>query len=293
MRCCACEQGIEISRLAGAISAALVGRDAATGAMTAANAAENNAFFVPLLIAAWAVVEAGLSAYDIADAAQTLADPNATREQKAIAVAGVALGMVAPGGGYGAGGKAIWSSTNKLSSVENALGHWNKHRADFPELNNAKEYVEATHKFVSNPPQGTLSLTRSNGEVVLYNPNSNTIAVRTADGTPKTMSSLIRQRINMQMAWSISMHNDDKIYRCRVCGIFNEEPPWGERGNLPTFNICECCGVEFGYEDSSIGGIRSYRKKWIESRYKWFSPKHKPSDWSPEEQMIHIPEEFR
>ncbi|GME30529.1 MULTISPECIES: VENN motif pre-toxin domain-containing protein [unclassified Pantoea] len=81
----------------------------------------------------------------------------------------------------------IWTETKKKEPVSNAYGHWDKHKQEFPELQNSKQYVEATHSFVNNPPPGTLSKVRSNGETVFYNPKTNTFAVKTADGVPKTM----------------------------------------------------------------------------------------------------------
>ncbi|WP_343553478.1 hemagglutinin repeat-containing protein [Pantoea sp.] len=81
----------------------------------------------------------------------------------------------------------IWTETKKKEPVSNAYGHWDKHKQEFPELQNSKQYVEATHSFVNNPPQGTLSKVRANGETVLYNPQTNTFAVKTVDGVPKTM----------------------------------------------------------------------------------------------------------
>jgi hypothetical protein len=39
--------------------------------------------------------------------------------------------------------------------------------------------------------------------------------------------------------------------RCRVCGLDQQSPPWGVDGKSPTYAICDCCGVEFGYEDST------------------------------------------
>jgi filamentous hemagglutinin len=81
----------------------------------------------------------------------------------------------------------FWSTTKSKSSVENAYGHWEKHMSEFPEYSNSLEYVRGAQDFISSPPSGTLSIVRSNGDVVLYNPTSNTLAVKAADGTPKTM----------------------------------------------------------------------------------------------------------
>ena len=73
------------------------------------------------------------------------------------------------------------------TSTENAFGHWKKHGAEFPEIQNASQYVSKTRSFIGSPPAGTLSKTRVNGDVVLYHPPSNTLVVHTADKTPRTM----------------------------------------------------------------------------------------------------------
>jgi filamentous hemagglutinin len=81
-----------------------------------------------------------------------------------------------------------WSSTGTLSAPENALGHWVKHSTEFPEFSNASQYVEAAQKFVTDPPVNILMKTRPNsGDVLLYDPASNTFAVKNATGAPKTM----------------------------------------------------------------------------------------------------------
>jgi hypothetical protein len=86
--------------------------------------------------------------------------------------------------------------------------------------------------------------------------------------------------------------NPDEIYRCRVCGYRNSEPPWGPDCQTPSHRICPCCGTEFGYEDITLKAIRMKRGKWVESGMPWFSPKKKPKDWNAEEQMQRIPSEF-
>lgn len=40
---------------------------------------------------------------------------------------------------------------------------------------------------MNNPPSGTLTKVRPNGETVYYNPATNTFAVKRADGVPRTM----------------------------------------------------------------------------------------------------------
>ena len=80
-----------------------------------------------------------------------------------------------------------WSSTQTLSAPQNAINHWSKHSSEFPEFTNAGQYTDAAQAFVSSPPPGTLSKSRANGDTLLYDPASNTFAVGTANGAPRTM----------------------------------------------------------------------------------------------------------
>lgn len=81
----------------------------------------------------------------------------------------------------------LWTSTKSKSAVENAFGHYKKHKSEFPEFQNAKQYVEGTRKFLNSPPKGTLTKTRSNGDSLLYDPKTNTFGVKDANGAPRTM----------------------------------------------------------------------------------------------------------
>lgn len=69
-----------------------------------------------------------------------------------------------------------------------------------------------------------------------------------------------------------------KTYICPVCGYDGlDEEPYGKNFN-PSYNICECCGFEYGYSedhDVDLGYILApnemkeaifqlYRKQWIE-----------------------------
>lgn len=90
------------------------------------------------------------------------------------------------------------------------------------------------------------------------------------------------------------MHrNNNESYICRVCGLKQNEPQWGIDGQTPTYNICDCCGVEFGYEDSTLIGIKNYRKKWLDSGAKWNYKKYKPDSWFLNEQLDNIPKQYK
>ena len=60
---------------------------------------------VPLLLAAWAVTEIALSAYDVYDVYKTLSDPSASDTDKSFSVSGALIGLGTVGGGYGKAGK--------------------------------------------------------------------------------------------------------------------------------------------------------------------------------------------
>jgi hypothetical protein len=77
--------------------------------------------------------------------------------------------------------------------------------------------------------------------------------------------------------------------KCRVCGLLQDEPPWGEDGRTATFDICVCCGVEFGYEDSTRESVRRYRQAWLDKGGRWQNPKKRPANWSLEAQLNEIP----
>lgn len=48
------------------------------------------------------------------------------------------------------------------------------------------------------------------------------------------------------------MVNKNASTFCRVCGLDQDENPWGEDNASPTFDICACCGTEFGYHDFTL-----------------------------------------
>lgn len=79
---------------------------------------------------------------------------------------------------------------------------------------------------------------------------------------------------------------------CRVCGYYSEEAPWGEGGKTPNYEICSCCGVEFGNEDYTYESVLQYRKTWMEKGCVWFDVRKRSSDWNKEEQFKQIPTVF-
>ncbi len=82
-------------------------------------------------------------------------------------------------------------------------------------------------------------------------------------------------------------------HHCRVCGYFSVSPPWGEDGQSPTYELCACCGVEFGYEDCTVGSTKRFREQWLKAGTPWQDPKSMPTDWSFDSQIDAIPTRFR
>ena len=43
---------------------------------------------------------------------------------------------------------------------------------------------------------------------------------------------------------------------CRICGYRLGFEPWGDDEKTPNYEICPCCGVEFGNEDCTMKSRR-------------------------------------
>lgn len=83
------------------------------------------------------------------------------------------------------------------------------------------------------------------------------------------------------------------LLQCRVCGLFQKEPPWGADGITPTYEHCACCGVEFGYGDSTSVAILAWRERWLDAGAAWDNPSKKPVNWELNAQLDGIPDQFR
>ncbi|TJZ83095.1 RHS repeat-associated core domain-containing protein [Paracoccus hibiscisoli] len=156
---------------------------------------------VPVLVywgalGAWTLVEAGLSAYDTYDVASTLSDPNASTSDKLISAAGFGVGIVAPGGGYGVGGKSISKALSVLpeakdfASAAKLTEHWKKHgiAAEWGYNISKTTYLDRARRFLSGAPgRDVLQHTRLNGELVRFNKRTGEFGVVTNSGTIKTL----------------------------------------------------------------------------------------------------------
>lgn len=80
-----------------------------------------------------------------------------------------------------------------------------------------------------------------------------------------------------------------KTFMCPVCGFEGlKEPPF-TKDNDPSFEVCSCCGFEFGFDgDNSLDCFTTYRKHWISEGTPWFNPKLKPKDWDYKKQLENV-----
>lgn len=84
--------------------------------------------------------------------------------------------------------------------------------------------------------------------------------------------------------------NSKEIY-CPVCGYSLGFLPWG--GDLPSDEICPCCGIHFGYHDFAAGKAedrpqkyKELRTRWIAQGMNWYSRSEPiPENWDPKKQL--------
>lgn len=80
----------------------------------------------------------------------------------------------------------LWSQNRKYSADENAHYHFQKHGPEFS-AKSYPDYMAMVHGFIHNPPAGTETLKRTNGDTLFYDPKGNVFAVMTKAGAPRTM----------------------------------------------------------------------------------------------------------
>ncbi|MDD5617662.1 MAG: hypothetical protein PHG69_01070 [Candidatus Omnitrophica bacterium] len=80
-----------------------------------------------------------------------------------------------------------------------------------------------------------------------------------------------------------------KKYMCPVCGFFGlDEPPYNDKRES-SFEICSCCGFEFGFDEGKTDDkYNTFRSIWIENGANWFLPEKRPEDWDLDEQLKNL-----
>lgn len=74
-------------------------------------------------------------------------------------------------------------------------------------------------------------------------------------------------------------------YQCPVCGYSGlEEPPYNSYG-CASFDICPCCGTEYGYHDSKRSHLE-LRREWVKHKMPWTDKDVLPPlNWDPIKQL--------
>jgi hypothetical protein len=83
-------------------------------------------------------------------------------------------------------GKPMWAANRRHSAVENAQYQFSRNGQDFG-AKTETDYVTKVHAFVENPPSDAETIDRPNGDKLIYEAKSNTFAVVTREGAPRTM----------------------------------------------------------------------------------------------------------
>ena len=116
--------------------------------------------------------------------------PSAVQSQSGQGGSGTASSQASYGGRDTAvpevNGKPMWAANRKHSAAENAQYQFTKNGQDFG-AQSESDYVTKVHAFVDSPPTDAETLDRGNGDRLIYAPKSNTFAVVSRDGAPRTM----------------------------------------------------------------------------------------------------------
>lgn len=66
-------------------------------------------------------------------------------------------------------------------------------------------------------------------------------------------------------------------------------PPYCQFFGDPSYEVCTCCGFEFGNDDEPGTGaamsFKEYRIDWIKRGCPWFTPSQRPKDWNLSKQL--------
>lgn len=83
-------------------------------------------------------------------------------------------------------GKPMWAENRTHTARENAQYQFEQH-GDELKAASLDDFLAKAHRFVGRPPEGTLTLTRENGDTVMFDPKSGLFGVARSDGAPRTV----------------------------------------------------------------------------------------------------------
>ena len=76
-------------------------------------------------------------------------------------------------------------------------------------------------------------------------------------------------------------------FMCPVCGCGELKKPPRSETTGGSYEICPCCGFQFGYDDEDQGiSDEEWRRRWIEKGMPWSARiRRPPPGWDPVEQL--------
>lgn len=83
-------------------------------------------------------------------------------------------------------GKPFWAANRTRTAEENADRAFERNGEAFGAVT-VDDYVEVAHRFIANPPKGAETLTRANGDILIYDPAGNVFAVVSREGAPRAL----------------------------------------------------------------------------------------------------------
>ncbi len=83
-------------------------------------------------------------------------------------------------------GRPMWADNRNYSAAENAQYQYEHHGAELG-ARDLDDFVDKAHRFVNSPPWGVKTLTRANGDTLMFDPGSQLFGVVRADGAPRTV----------------------------------------------------------------------------------------------------------
>jgi pyocin large subunit-like protein len=84
-------------------------------------------------------------------------------------------------------GKPMWADNRRHSADENAQYQFEHHGTELG-ARDLDDFLVKAHRFVNTPPEGALTLTRANGDKLLFDPKSGLFGVVRSDGAPRTVT---------------------------------------------------------------------------------------------------------
>ncbi len=81
--------------------------------------------------------------------------------------------------------------------------------------------------------------------------------------------------------------NVESKFMCPVCGWVELKKPPRSETTGGSYEICPCCGFQFGYDDEDQGiSDEEWRRRWIAKGMPWFArTRLPPPGWDPLEQL--------